>query len=175
MPKASDKKLRAHSLSVSSRLLYLSPSSLFLSLSLTPSTLATVPTTVHPLLLDQTLALRPRASTLVSPPPASVKNVAAKQRGGITKRRCSIFIPPAFDDKVRRKEGKSFCRDGKERRRGEGEKMKSAANLRRFRSGRRRWLARSLSESGIHRRTLSRGLEGTYARFEIHIPRGSRE
>lgn len=98
----------------------------------------------------------PSASTLVvSPPPASVKNAAAKQRGGITKQHCSIFIPPSFDDKVRRKEGESFCLVWERGR--EGKRNRIATNSHRFYrlSGPVDEGVYSLSESGIHRRTLS--------------------
>jgi len=160
MPKASDKKPRALSLvSLSLSFSFLPPFSLSLSLSLY------VCHRRAPFAARAAFAPRtPTASTLVvSPPlPASVKN-AAKQRGGITKRRCSIFIPPSFDDdKVRRKEGESFCRNGKG---GEGEnetrgELQPILDSRFYdlpvRSTK---MLRSLRESGIHKRTLSRGLE----------------
>lgn len=169
MPKASDKKPRAHSLS---SLALPPPPFLYPSFSLYIRHRANRRT-----ILPIPPACDPSASTLVvSPPPASVKNAAAKQRGGITKQPCSIFIPPSFDDKVRRKEGESFCLV---RERGEGGKTKAAANSRvdstdfpvRSTKG-----VYSLSESGIHRRTLSSSmgrLEVLTREFEI--PSGSRE
>jgi len=165
MPKASDKKPRATILSLS------------LSLSFHPgSPSARVRHRANRCTLrcsNVVIVVVVVVVVVESLAPASVKNAAAKQRGGITVRRCSIFIPPSFDDKVRRKEGESF-----RRRRGTGKgkmKARGRCSWRERRAKKERELlprasgpvegARSLSESGSHRTRYRAGIRDAYGAF----------